>query len=52
MLADAEMSRVSNVKRDPQKVRSLLRSLARNIATLVDNTTLKKDIKADEDTGL
>ncbi len=49
LLAEADMSRVSNVKRDPQKVRSLLRSIARNIATLVDNTTLEKDIKAVED---
>jgi hypothetical protein len=52
LLADTDMSRVSNVKRDPQKVRSLLRSLARNIATLVDNTTLEKDIKAFENTDL
>ena len=52
LLAEADMSRVSNVKRDPQKVRSLLRSIARNIATLVDNTTLEKDIKAVEDTDL
>jgi len=52
LLADADMSRVSNVKRDPQKVRSLLRSLARNIATLVDNTTLGKDIKNFENTDL
>lgn len=52
LLADADMSRVSNVKRDPQKVRSLLRSLARNIATLVDNTTLERDIKSFENTDL
>jgi len=48
LLAEADMSRVSKVKRDPEKVRSLLRSIARNIATLVDNTTLEKDIKAVE----
>ncbi|MBN2682985.1 MAG: ATP-binding protein [Bacteroidales bacterium] len=52
LLAETDMSRVSNVKRDPQKVRSLLRSIARNIATLVDNTTLEKDIKALENTDL
>jgi predicted AAA+ superfamily ATPase len=39
------MSRVSNTKRDPIKVRNLLRSLARNIATMVDITTLEKDIR-------
>lgn len=52
LLAETDMSRVSNVKRDPQRVRSLLRSLARNIATLVDNSTLEKDIKAVEDADL
>lgn len=52
LLAEVDMSRVSNVKRDPQKVRSLLRSIARNIATLVDNTTLEKDIKAAENADL
>jgi uncharacterized protein len=52
LLAEVDMSRVSNVKRDPQKVRALLRSIARNIATLVDNSTLEKDIKAYENTDL
>jgi len=52
LLAEVDMSRVSKVKRDPQKVRSLLRSIARNIATIVDNTTLEKDIKAVENTDL
>ncbi|MDY9919800.1 MAG: DUF4143 domain-containing protein [Proteiniphilum sp.] len=52
LLADIDMSRVSNVKRDPQKVRALLRSIARNVSTLVDNTTLGKDIKAVEDADL
>jgi hypothetical protein len=36
LLAEVDMSRVSDVKRDPVKVRSLLRSLARNTSTLVD----------------
>ena len=49
LLADIDMSRVSYVKRDPQKVRSLLRPVARNVATLVDNSTLEKDIKTVED---
>jgi hypothetical protein len=52
LLADIDMSRVSAVKRDPQKVRTLLRSIARNVATLVDNTTLEKDIKKVEDADL
>ena len=34
LLAEVDMSRVSNIKRDPVRVRSLLRALARNTATL------------------
>jgi predicted AAA+ superfamily ATPase len=48
LLCEVDMSRVSGVKRDPLKVRSLLRSLARNTATLVDNKTLEKDVKTSE----
>jgi predicted AAA+ superfamily ATPase len=44
LLADVDMSRVSNVKRDPIKVRNLLRSIARNTATTVEVTTLMADI--------
>lgn len=45
LLCEVDMSRVLGVKRDPIKVRSLLRSIARNIATLVDNKTLELDLK-------
>jgi predicted AAA+ superfamily ATPase len=45
LLAEVDMSRVSNTKRDPIKVRNLLRSLARNTATIVDISTLEKDIR-------
>jgi len=45
LLCEVDMHRIEGVKRDPQKVRSLLRSIARNTATLVDNSTLEKDIK-------
>jgi predicted AAA+ superfamily ATPase len=45
LLCEVDMSRVSGTKRDPLKVRSLLRSLSRNIATLVENKTLEQDIK-------
>jgi len=45
LLCEVDMQRIEGVKRDPQKVRSLLRSIARNTATLVDNSTLEKDIK-------
>jgi predicted AAA+ superfamily ATPase len=52
LLAEVDMSRVSNIKRDPNKVRLLLKSLARNVATLVDNTTLEKDIAAKDNADL
>lgn len=44
LLADVDMSRVSEVKRDPAKVRNLLRSLARNTATTIETTSLETDI--------
>lgn len=52
LLCEVDMSRVSGVRRDPHKVRSLLRSLARNIATLVDNRTLEKDVKTKDNNEL
>ena len=52
LLAEVDMSRVSKIKRDPLKVRSLLRSLARNTATLVDITSLEKDIREKENSGI
>lgn len=45
LLAEVDMNRVSDIKRDPVKVRSLLRSLARNTATLVEISALEKDIR-------
>jgi predicted AAA+ superfamily ATPase len=48
LLCEVDMIRVSGVKRNPHKVRSLLRSLSRNIATLVNNKTLEKDVKINE----
>jgi uncharacterized protein len=48
LLCEVDMSRVSGVKRDPLKVRSLLRSIARNTATLVDNKTLEQDVKTSD----
>ncbi len=52
LLAEVDMSRVSDVKRDPVKVRSLLRSLARNTATLVDISALESDIREKENVGI
>lgn len=48
LLCEVDMSKVSGVKRDPLKVRSLIRSLARNTATIVDNKTLEKDVKTSD----
>ena len=52
ILAEVDMSRVSNTKRDPVKVRSLLRSLARNTATMVDISALEKDVFAQEKSAI
>ena len=52
LLCEVDMSRVSGVKRDPAKVRSLLRSLARNTATLVDNKTIEQDVKINDKSEL
>ena len=52
LLAEVDMSRVSNTKRDPVKVRSLLRSLARNTATMVDISALEKDVFAQEKSAI
>lgn len=52
LLCEVDMSRVSGVKRDPLKVRSLLRSIARNTATLVDNKTLEQDVKISDNNEL
>jgi predicted AAA+ superfamily ATPase len=44
LLAEIDISRVSGMKRDPLKVAAVLRSLARNTATLVETTTLAADV--------
>lgn len=52
LLAESDISRVSNVKRDPARVRNLLRSLARNTATTVEIVTLESDIFENESVGI
>ena len=44
LIAEADLSRVSEKRRDPHKVTRLLQSLARNISTEVSLTALSKDI--------
>ena len=48
LLCEVDMNRVSGIKRDPLKVRSLVRSIARNTATLVENKTLELDVKTSD----
>jgi len=52
LLAEVDMSRVSDVKRDPLKVRNLLRSIARNTATVTEVTTLEADINEKENSNI
>ncbi|MDR1193496.1 MAG: DUF4143 domain-containing protein [Peptococcaceae bacterium] len=48
-IIDDDVYRIDGVKRDTQKMRLLLRSLARNESTAATNKTLKNDIKAVDD---
>lgn len=43
-----DVSRVDGVERNPKRVQLLLRSLARNVASMASNATLLKDIEANE----
>jgi len=52
LLAEVDMSRISNVKRDPIKVKNLLRSIARNTATVVEVATLSADIRENENSDI
>ena len=45
-LCDTDASKIDGVKRDSDKVRTILCSLARNNATLVKNKTLISDVRA------
>ncbi|KZX10164.1 ATP-binding protein [Methanobrevibacter curvatus] len=45
-ICESDVSTVDGVKRDPQRVRTLLQSYARNISTLASDETIIKDIRA------
>lgn len=45
-----DVSRLDGVERNPKRVQLLLRSLARNVATMATNTTLLQDMEGDEKT--
>lgn len=45
-ICENDISTVDGVKKDPHRVRALLRSYARNISTLATNRTILKDLNA------
>jgi len=45
-IINQDISRVDNVEKNPERVRLLLRSLARNISTTANYQTIKQDIEA------
>ena len=49
MIADVDISRVSNMRRDPYKVTRLLQSIARNISTEASIAVLAKDTGGSDD---
>lgn len=44
-----DMSRIDGIQRDPSRVRGLMQSIARNISTQANLTTLRADIARDEE---
>lgn len=47
-----DMSRIDDIKRDPQKVRTLLRSYARNQGTQASQSSISADISTNEPTNV
>ena len=47
-----DMSRVNNIRRDPQKVRMLLRSYARNQGTQISQASISADISSNDTEGV
>jgi predicted AAA+ superfamily ATPase len=45
-----DVSRVDGVEKSPARVRALMRSLARNVSTMANMTTIRNDIAGDEET--
>ena len=43
-----DVSRVDGVEKNPARVRALMRSLAKNVASMASITTIQKDIAFDE----
>ena len=51
-IIDDDVYRIDGIKRNKEKMKLLLRSLARNEATTVTNTSLARDVKEMDDTDL
>lgn len=47
VICNSDVSEIDGVKRNPQKVKAILKSYARNISTLATKKTLIKDIKTE-----
>ena len=47
IICNSDVSEVDGVKRNPQRVKTILKSYARNVSTLATKKTLMKDIKAE-----
>jgi len=50
LIAEVDISRFGGKKRDPQKIKRLIQSLARNISTEVSISSLAKDTLSDQET--
>ena len=48
-ICDIDVSAIDNIKRDSDKVRTILHSIARNNSTLVNNKTILSDVRANFD---
>ncbi|MDR0672021.1 MAG: DUF4143 domain-containing protein [Oscillospiraceae bacterium] len=46
---NTDVSRVDGVEKSPARIRALMRSLARNVSTMANMTTIRHDIAGDED---
>jgi hypothetical protein len=49
-IINIDISRVDNIEKNPARVRALMRSLARNISTMANMSTIRADMASDEDT--
>jgi uncharacterized protein len=48
-IIETDISKVDGIGRNPARVRALMRSLARNIASMASNETVREDIKGEDD---